>query len=75
MVEADGGELATESAWAVVVHGTAESIDTHDEIVDAFDLDLTTWHGSSKPFFVRVVPTRVTGRCARADDAATAPGP
>ena len=60
--ESDGGDLADGTAWAVVLHGTAEPMVAHDEIVDAFDLDLSTWHGAPKPFFVRVVPTDIVGR-------------
>lgn len=65
--EADGGDLAARTGWAVIVHGTAESMDAHDDIVDAFGLDLTTWDGSAKPYFVRVVPTDVAGLGSLAD--------
>lgn len=59
--EVDGGDPAARTAWCVVARGSAESIEVHDEIVDAFDLDLMTWHGAAKPFFVRVVPSTVEG--------------
>ena len=69
--EADGGDPTDSTGWAVVVHGTSESIDTHDDVVDAFDLELRTWHGASKPHFVRVVPSRIIGRRAVEDESPT----
>ncbi len=66
--EVDGGDPAGSTAWCVIARGSAESIEVHDEIVDAFDLDLTTWHGAAKPFFVRVVPSRVEGHHMPVDD-------
>ncbi|MDX2380266.1 MAG: pyridoxamine 5'-phosphate oxidase family protein [Acidimicrobiia bacterium] len=67
--EVDGGDASTRSGWAVVIVGTAESIGTHDQLMDAFDLEVTTWHGSSKPFFLRVVPNDVRGDRARSGEA------
>ncbi len=69
--EADGGDVGAGSSWAVVVRGKAESIEARDEILDAFELDLTTWHGSSKPFFVRVVPRKTTGHRSGASERST----
>jgi nitroimidazol reductase NimA-like FMN-containing flavoprotein (pyridoxamine 5'-phosphate oxidase superfamily) len=69
--EADGGDPGDSTGWAVTVHGTAESIDGHDDVVDAFDLELTTWHGAAKPHFVRVVPRDIVGHHAVASDTST----
>lgn len=48
--------------WSVVVHGTARLI-THDtDLFDSFELAVSPWHASSKPYFVRLEPTVVSGR-------------
>jgi nitroimidazol reductase NimA-like FMN-containing flavoprotein (pyridoxamine 5'-phosphate oxidase superfamily) len=53
--------------WSVVVHGTADliSLDTH--LFDSFELAVRPWHRSNKPYFVRLVPTVVSGRRFRID--------
>jgi nitroimidazol reductase NimA-like FMN-containing flavoprotein (pyridoxamine 5'-phosphate oxidase superfamily) len=48
--------------WSVVIHGTAELITQHTELFDSFELKLQPWHVSNKPYFVRLVPTAVSGR-------------
>lgn len=48
--------------WSVVLHGTAELITRQTELFDSFELAVRPWHVSDKPYFVRVVPTRVSGR-------------
>jgi len=53
--------------WSVVVHGTAEKIIRHTELFDSFDLAVRPWHVSNKPYFVRLVPTAVSGRRFRFD--------
>jgi nitroimidazol reductase NimA-like FMN-containing flavoprotein (pyridoxamine 5'-phosphate oxidase superfamily) len=62
-----------DDAWSVVIHGTAELITTVTELFDSFELTVHPWHLSNKPYFVRVVPTSVSGRRFRLD--ATAPPP
>lgn len=48
--------------WSVVVHGTAELITRHTDLFDSFELSVRPWHVSDKPYFVRLVPTSVSGR-------------
>ena len=48
--------------WSVVVHGSAELITIETELFDTFDQPVRPWHVSNKPYFVRVVPTTVSGR-------------
>ena len=62
---ADAGSGRTEGelvAWSVVVHGHAELITTSTDVFDSFDIHVHPWHASRKPFFVRLVPHRVSGR-------------
>ncbi len=48
--------------WSVVVHGAAELITIETELFDTFELSVRPWHVSNKPYFIRVVPTSVSGR-------------
>ena len=53
--------------WSVVIHGTAELITNDTDLFDSFELNVRPWHISSKPYFVRLVPTGVSGRRFRVD--------
>lgn len=53
--------------WSVVIHGTAELITLDTELFDSFELVVRPWHISNKPYFVRLVPTLVSGRRFRLD--------
>lgn len=58
--EVDGAD--DDSAWSVVMHGRAKLISGTTEIFDTFELSVRPWHTANKPYFVRVVPSTVTGR-------------
>ncbi|GHG51645.1 hypothetical protein GCM10012320_21170 [Sinomonas cellulolyticus] len=60
--EVDGYEADTNEAWSVVVHGTLEPVLDTAAIVDAVALPLFPWQSGEKAFFVRIVPSEVTGR-------------
>jgi nitroimidazol reductase NimA-like FMN-containing flavoprotein (pyridoxamine 5'-phosphate oxidase superfamily) len=53
--------------WSVVVHGVAELITIETELFDSFELVVRPWHVSNKPYFIRLVPTAVSGRRFRID--------
>ena len=48
--------------WSVVVHGVAELITIQTDLFDSFELIVRPWHVSNKPYFIRLVPTSVSGR-------------
>ncbi len=48
--------------WSVVIHGAAGLITLETELFDSFELAVHPWHVSDKPYFVRLVPTVVSGR-------------
>jgi nitroimidazol reductase NimA-like FMN-containing flavoprotein (pyridoxamine 5'-phosphate oxidase superfamily) len=52
----------SDDPWSVVIHGAAELITRDTELFDSFELQVHPWHTSSKPYFVRLVPTGVSGR-------------
>jgi nitroimidazol reductase NimA-like FMN-containing flavoprotein (pyridoxamine 5'-phosphate oxidase superfamily) len=55
-------DLQTDDPWSVVIHGTAQLITIDTELFDTFELAVRPWHVSNKPYFVRLVPTAVSGR-------------
>ncbi|MGW5455997.1 pyridoxamine 5'-phosphate oxidase family protein [Nocardia sp. NPDC003979] len=70
-LEADGYLPEPHEAWSVVVKGRAEGIREIGDLMDTVDLPLFPWQGGAKNFFIRLVPTSVTGRrFAVADPAA-----
>ncbi len=59
---ADRAESQHDDPWSVVVHGTAGLITLDTELFDSFELTVRPWHVSRKPYFVRLIPTRISGR-------------
>jgi uncharacterized protein len=53
--------------WSVVVHGSASLITTETELFDSFELVVRPWHVSNKPYFIRLLPTTVSGRRFRVE--------
>jgi len=60
--EVDGYDTSDATAWSVVVRGVGHDIWEKDESIHALALPLLPWHEGSKPRFVRIEPTSVTGR-------------
>lgn len=60
--EADGYEPDTGEAWSVVVKGVARELGELDEVVDALNLPLETWHTAPKPRIIRIAPDSISGR-------------
>ena len=60
--EVDGYEPEHGRAWSVVVKGHAHDLDHFSELYQAQDLPLFPWNASPKERFVRIEPSRVTGR-------------
>ncbi|TCJ97538.1 pyridoxamine 5'-phosphate oxidase family protein [Nocardia alba] len=61
-LEVDGYLARSHEAWSVVVKGRAEGIREIGELTDTVDLPLFPWQAGAKNFFIRLVPTAVTGR-------------
>lgn len=51
-----------ESAWSVVVKGTATLVKDTDEVQHADSLDLKPWVPTLKYNYVRITPTSISGR-------------
>ena len=54
-------------AWSVVVKGAARQLELNSEIDDAELAPLDPWLPTLKYRFVRITPTRITGRSFRRD--------
>ena len=60
--QVDDFDPAARSGWSVLVVGTAEEIVHPHELEAARDLGLEPWAGEVRDRFVRIRPTRVSGR-------------
>ncbi len=60
--EIDGYDPSTGEAWSVVFTGVAREIKQMEEVLDAIELPLETWHAAPKPRLVRLDPSSVSGR-------------
>ena len=60
--EIDGYDPTTGEAWSVVIKGTGREVKELDEVLDALQLPLDTWHAAPKPRIVRIEADAVTGR-------------
>ena len=57
--------VAAESAWSVLVRGTARRLTTSSEILEADKLQLHSWVPTPKYNYVEIAPGEVSGRRVR----------
>jgi nitroimidazol reductase NimA-like FMN-containing flavoprotein (pyridoxamine 5'-phosphate oxidase superfamily) len=60
--EIDEFNLAAKEGWSVLIQGPAHHVDSYTERVAARQSDVEPWPGGAKEHYIRVVPTRITGR-------------
>lgn len=60
LFEADDHTAA--EGWSVIVDGVARTLHTDEEIEEAERAHLMPWTATLKEHYVRVLPTRITGR-------------
>ena len=60
--EVDGYDLASATAWSVVVKGRAGEVTRLHDVLDALTLPLFPWHGTVKPHLLRIRADQVSGR-------------
>jgi nitroimidazol reductase NimA-like FMN-containing flavoprotein (pyridoxamine 5'-phosphate oxidase superfamily) len=66
--EADDHNVS--EGWSVIVKGVAQVLHSSDEIEEAEQAQLLPWTAGSKPRYVRVEPSQISGRSFRFGSAA-----
>ena len=60
--EVDELDELRRTGWSVVVHGTAGEIERLEDLMEADELRVEPWADGIKHRYIRIVPTKVTGR-------------
>jgi nitroimidazol reductase NimA-like FMN-containing flavoprotein (pyridoxamine 5'-phosphate oxidase superfamily) len=60
--EIDEINLAEKDGWSVLIQGPAHHINSDAERAAARQTGVQPWSGGAKEHYIRVVPTRITGR-------------
>ncbi|MBV9795633.1 MAG: pyridoxamine 5'-phosphate oxidase family protein [Actinobacteria bacterium] len=60
--EIDEINLTAREGWSVLVQGPAHHIDSDTERTAAHQTGVQPWSGGAKEHYIRVIPTRITGR-------------
>ena len=63
--EIDELSPATREGWSVLVQGSAHLVDSEAERASIVQSGVEPWSGGEKELFVRVIPSRITGRRIR----------
>lgn len=61
-LEADGTDQEKRIAWSVEVKGHAVVLEPSPDLMRGVGLTLFPWQAGRKDYFVRIIPTAVTGR-------------
>jgi nitroimidazol reductase NimA-like FMN-containing flavoprotein (pyridoxamine 5'-phosphate oxidase superfamily) len=70
--EIDETSAATREGWSVLVQGSAHLVDSEAERASIVQSGVEPWAGGEKELFVRVIPSRITGRRIRRAGSAAA---
>jgi len=63
--EVDHINPASRAGWSVLIQGHVHHVDSESERASVLAADLESWAGGEREHFLRVIPTRVTGRRLR----------
>jgi nitroimidazol reductase NimA-like FMN-containing flavoprotein (pyridoxamine 5'-phosphate oxidase superfamily) len=63
--EVDELDPAAREGWSVLVQGSVHHVDSPEERASMPDAALQPWAGGTKELFLRIRPTRITGRRIR----------
>lgn len=66
--EIDEIDLAAREGWSVLIQGPAHHVDSDTERESLAAAGVEPWPGGERELFVRITPTRVTGRRIRHTD-------
>ena len=63
--EIDEIDLAAREGWSVLIQGSAHHVESAAERASVLEAGVEPWAGGTREHFVRITPTRVTGRRIR----------
>jgi nitroimidazol reductase NimA-like FMN-containing flavoprotein (pyridoxamine 5'-phosphate oxidase superfamily) len=63
--EIDDISPAAREGWSVLVQGSAHHVESAAERASVLDAGVEPWAGGTRELFVRIIPTRITGRHVR----------
>ena len=63
--EIDDIDTAGRQGWSVLIQGPAHHVEAEAERAAAVEAGVEPWPGGERELFVRIVPTRITGRRVR----------
>ena len=63
--EVDDFDSATREGWSVLVQGSAHHVDSEAERLSVSRAGVDPWPGGDRELFVRIIPSRITGRRIR----------
>ena len=63
--EIDEIDPAARQGWSVLVQGSAHHVDSADERASVLASGVAPWAGGVRELFLRIMPTRITGRRIR----------
>jgi nitroimidazol reductase NimA-like FMN-containing flavoprotein (pyridoxamine 5'-phosphate oxidase superfamily) len=63
--EIDDFDTAAKTGWSVLIQGSAHHVESDAERASVVGAGVEPWPGGDRELFLRVVPTRITGRRVR----------
>jgi hypothetical protein len=63
--EVDDVDSDAREGWSVLVQGGAHHVDSADEYASVRESGVESWAGGNREHFLRIIPTRITGRRVR----------
>jgi nitroimidazol reductase NimA-like FMN-containing flavoprotein (pyridoxamine 5'-phosphate oxidase superfamily) len=63
--EIDEINLATREGWSVLIQGPVHHVASDTERASVLEAGVETWPGGDRELFLRIVPSRITGRRIR----------
>ena len=60
--EIDAFDTATRTGWSVLIQGSAHHVESEAERASVAAAGVEPWPGGDRELFLRITPTRVTGR-------------
>jgi nitroimidazol reductase NimA-like FMN-containing flavoprotein (pyridoxamine 5'-phosphate oxidase superfamily) len=63
--EADDVDADARAGWSVLIQGDAHHVDSPEEHESVLKSGIESWAGGIREHFLRIIPTRITGRRVR----------